>query len=186
MLSYFSLNNKKFCFDLLIHLYLVPMYFLKHYINTPSLARVEEGWIGRVCLIKLMFLSEVWSLYHISSTELLTPCLSAKICPGRECYLSCSHASCKGYDLMGENRAISLEWLLRSICLMLLHIACTMRGLTLRCSPWTTRYKAFHHPYQQRVSITHTTLQQYEYIIKQRILPLSFSYDNKAVGCCTW
>lgn len=172
MLPYLSLN-KKFCFDLLIHLYLVPIYFLKYYINTPPLARVEEGWIGRVCLITLMFLSEVWSLYHISSTELLTPCLSAKICPGWEYCLSCSHASCKGYDLMWENRTISLEWLLRSICLMLLHIVCTMCGLTLRCCwSWATRYKAFHHPCQQRLSITHTTLQQYEYIIKQRILPI--------------
>lgn len=108
MLPYLSLN-KKFCFDLLIHLYLVPVYFLKYYINTPPLARVEEGWIGRVCLITLMFLSEVWSLYHISSTELLTPCLSAKICPGWEYCLSCSHASCKGYDLMWENRQFPLN-----------------------------------------------------------------------------
>lgn len=122
MSPYFSLNKKKFCFDLLIHLYLVPTYFLEYYINTPPLARVEEGWIGRVCLITLMFLSEVWSLYHLSSTELLTPCLSAKICPVWECCLNCSHASCKGYDFMWENRAISLEWLLRSICLMLLHM----------------------------------------------------------------
>lgn len=114
MLPNFSLNKTKFCFDLHIHLYLVPIYFLKHYINTLKnlqLARVEEGWIGRICFIKLIFLSEVWSPYHISSTELLTPCLSVKICPCLGYCLSCSDASCEGYDLMWLRKQGNFPWM---------------------------------------------------------------------------
>lgn len=177
MSPYFSLNEKRFCFDLLILLNLVPICFLRHYINIRKclpLARFEAGWIGRTCFITLILLSEVWSLYHISSTELLTPCLSEKTCPCSGCCLICSGASCEEYDLIWKKqgnfpRMISAVHFLYASAHFMQHVWIYPLSSPqhFRCWSSTARYKSFHHPDPQRVSRRYLTLNWYEYIIKQ-------------------